>query len=91
MGVDGAKTVAEDAPEEEQGAPLERIARGDELVLELDHQRVDVDLVAGDGELPRLAQRLPAWIELAEPEAGDEMTLGPGPWSSTTIRARRSV
>jgi len=59
-------------------SPLERVAGADGGALELDHERVDIDLVAGDGDLPRLADGLAAGIDLAEPEAGQQVPVRAG-------------
>src|SRR5258705_4733210 len=74
----GPLAVGEDPPEEQQRLALERVARDHEVVFELDHQRVDVDFVAVERELARLADRIALGVELGEPDAGPLMTFGTG-------------
>src|SRR5882724_3137437 len=64
--VGGPAAVGEDPAEEQQGLALERVAGGHEVVLELDDERVDVDLVTVERELPRLADRVALGIELGD-------------------------
>jgi len=66
------------SPEQQERLALERVARGHEVVLELDHERVDVDLVAVERELARLADRVTLGVELAEADARALMSLGAG-------------
>src|SRR5437870_6302000 len=68
--------VAEDPPEQQEGLALERIAGGHEVVLELDHERVDVDLVALERHLARLADRVALRVELGEADTRARMSLG---------------
>src|SRR5215510_10852333 len=68
--------VGEDATEEQERLALERVAGHHEIVLELDHQRVDVDLVAVERELARLADRIALRVELGEPQARARMAIG---------------
>src|SRR5262247_506818 len=71
-----ALAIAEDAPEEQERLALERVAGHHEIVLELDHERVDVDLVAVERELARLADRITLRVELGEPDARPRMAFG---------------
>src|SRR5207245_2236910 len=68
--------VAEDPPEQQEGLALERVAGGHEVVLELDHERVDVDLVALERHLARLADRVTLRVELGEADPRARMSLG---------------
>src|SRR5262252_841207 len=65
--------VGEDAPEEQQRLALERVAGHHEIVLELDHERVDVDLIAVEHELARLADRVALRAELGEHDERPQM------------------
>src|SRR5207249_1776622 len=70
--------VAEDSPEQQERLALERVASGHEVVLELDHERVDVDLVALQRQLARLADRVALRVELGEADACTRVPLGAG-------------
>src|SRR5262245_37668818 len=70
--------VGEDPTEEQERLALERVAGHHEIVLELDHQRVDVDLVAVERELARLTDGIALRVELGEPHARARMALGAG-------------
>src|SRR5215470_9653299 len=70
--------IREDSPEQQQRLALERVAGHDEIVLELDHERVDVDLVTIERELTRLADRIALGVELGESHARPRMPLGAG-------------
>src|SRR2546427_7502538 len=74
----GPTAIGEDPPEEQQRLALERVAGGHERVLELDDERVDVDLVAVERELTRLADRITLGVELREPHARPQVTFGAG-------------
>src|SRR3989449_9015014 len=72
----GPAAVGEDPPEEQQRLALERVAGGHERVLELDDERVDVDLVAVERELPGLADAVTLGVDLGEPDATPELPPG---------------
>src|SRR6266511_398312 len=71
--------VGEDPTEEQQRLALERVASSHEVVLELDDERVDVDLVAVEQELPGLADGVTLGVELGEPDARPDLAPGLGP------------
>src|SRR5690242_12964195 len=68
--------VGEDPSEEQERLALERVARDHEVVVELDHERVDVDLVTVEHELARLADRIALRIELGETDPRPLLAFG---------------
>src|SRR4029450_4345930 len=73
----GPPPIGEDAPEQQERLALERVAAHHRRVLELDDQRVYVDLVALEHELARLADRV-----------GPAVRLG-GSYAPSRLAARR--
>src|SRR2546428_11171025 len=79
VSVRGPAAVGEDPPEQQQRLALEGVAGDHGRVLELDDERVDVDLVAVERELPGLADGVALGVELGESHARPDVPLGAGP------------
>src|SRR5688572_21812743 len=79
VAVRGPLAIGEDAPEQQQRLALERVPRRHEVVLELDDERVDVDLLALERELARLPDGVALGVELGEPHPRLHVPLGAGP------------
>src|SRR5262245_3824033 len=76
LALGGPPAIGEDSPEEQERLALERVAAHHRGVLELDDQRVDVDLVALEQELARLADWIALAVELGESDARARMAAG---------------
>src|ERR1019366_5732939 len=71
----GPHGAGEDPPEQHQRPALDRVALLDEVVVELDHQGVKIDLLPRQRQLSRRIDRLACVVNLGEPDGGLQAPL----------------